>query len=165
MSGDEGYGIAVDGFGNAYVTGETGRKNFPTTQNAFQSTFNGPLKKGDHTSDSFVAKIGSSGVIAAATAIRGSLPPAFGNAVVVSPRGVQSNSVEASVSTGHRHGHPAEAAGPIRRHHAQAADVPAMRLVEQAIAGPVTHERIPRSGLRHDLDLGRDPLADLALAR
>ena len=37
--------------------------------------------------------------------------------------------------------------------------------IDQAIAGLVRHERIPRSGLSHELDLDRDSLADLALAR
>ena len=34
--------------------------------------------------------------------------------------------------------------------------------IDQAIAGMVTYERIPRSGLSHELDLVRDLLADLA---
>lgn len=34
---DEGNGIAVDGSGDAYVTGFTNAKNFPTTANAFQA--------------------------------------------------------------------------------------------------------------------------------
>jgi uncharacterized protein (TIGR03437 family) len=38
---DVGYAIAVDGAGNAYVTGETDSANFPTTPNAFQSSFGG----------------------------------------------------------------------------------------------------------------------------
>jgi hypothetical protein len=33
---DEGFGIAVDSSGNAYVTGVTGSANFPTTPNAFE---------------------------------------------------------------------------------------------------------------------------------
>ena len=38
-------------------------------------------------------------------------------------------------------------------------------LHDRAIAGLVRHERIPRSGLSHELDLDRDLSADLALAR
>jgi len=38
---DQGFGIAVDSAGNAYVTGETFSKNFPTTAGAFQTTSGG----------------------------------------------------------------------------------------------------------------------------
>ena len=38
-------------------------------------------------------------------------------------------------------------------------------LLDLSIAGMVTHERILRSGLSHELDLDRDLFADLALAR
>jgi hypothetical protein len=51
---DYGYGIAVDGSGNTYVTGETDCSSFPTL-NAYQSTFQG----GD--CDAFVTKLSSSG--------------------------------------------------------------------------------------------------------
>jgi len=47
---DEGYGIAVDGSGNAYVTGETGSSDFPT-QNAYHSTYGGG------SGDAFVTKL------------------------------------------------------------------------------------------------------------
>jgi hypothetical protein len=53
-SDDVGAGIAVDGSGNAYVTGETFSSNFPTTPNAFQ-TIGGGLE------DAFVAKLNASG--------------------------------------------------------------------------------------------------------
>ena len=50
---DWGYSIAVDGSGNAYVTGVTNSSNFPT-QDPFQSTLNG-------SSDVFVTKLSSTG--------------------------------------------------------------------------------------------------------
>jgi len=40
-SSDDGFGIAVDGAGRAYVTGDTSSATFPT-QNAVQGTFGGP---------------------------------------------------------------------------------------------------------------------------
>jgi hypothetical protein len=45
-----GTGIALDGLGRIYVTGQTGSTNFPTTSGAFQPTFGG-------TEDAFIAKI------------------------------------------------------------------------------------------------------------
>src|SRR5207253_842494 len=53
-SGDEqGTGIAIDSSGNAYVTGNTGSTNFPTTVGAFQMSLSG-------VGDAFVAKINPS---------------------------------------------------------------------------------------------------------
>jgi hypothetical protein len=49
-SGDEGWGIAVDGTGNAYVTGKTGSTDFPTTTSAFDTSLGGPQ-------DAFVARM------------------------------------------------------------------------------------------------------------
>ena len=49
---EDGYGIAVDSAGNAYVTGSTASTNFPTA-NAFQPVFGG----GSY--DAFIAKIGT----------------------------------------------------------------------------------------------------------
>jgi hypothetical protein len=51
--GDMGTGIALDGSGNAYVTGWTSSANFPTTAGAFQTAYGG---KGDD----FVAKFNPS---------------------------------------------------------------------------------------------------------
>src|SRR6185295_6200374 len=45
---DQGYGIAVDSLGNAYVTGQTAAIDFPTTAGAFQTNYGG--------GDAFVAK-------------------------------------------------------------------------------------------------------------
>ena len=54
-SGEErGLGIAVDGAGNAYVTGYTGSTDFPATPGAYDTTYNGGY-------DGFVAKLDGSG--------------------------------------------------------------------------------------------------------
>ncbi len=51
---DWGAGIALDGSGNAYVTGGTRSSNFPTTTEAFDTTYNGEY-------DAFVTKLDLSG--------------------------------------------------------------------------------------------------------
>ena len=51
---DFGLGIAVDGSGSAYVTGETDSSDYPTTPGAFDRTFNG-------NRDTFVTKLNASG--------------------------------------------------------------------------------------------------------
>src|SRR3990172_2154320 len=51
---DSGNGIAVDGLGNAYVTGFTGSTDFPATPGAYDTTLNG-------YGDVFVAKLDGSG--------------------------------------------------------------------------------------------------------
>ena len=53
--GDVGGGIAVDGSGNAYVTGYTASTNFPTTTGALQTSFGGGY-------DAFVTKLNASGI-------------------------------------------------------------------------------------------------------
>ena len=47
---DVGYGVAVDGSANAYVTGVTYSQDFPTTGNALQSTYAG-------AGDAFLTKV------------------------------------------------------------------------------------------------------------
>ena len=53
-SSEQGYGIAVDSSGNAYVTGETYSTNFPTA-NAFQPAYGGV------NSEAFVTKLNATG--------------------------------------------------------------------------------------------------------
>jgi len=53
-SSDAGSGIAVDGSGNAYVTGETGSSNFPVSPNATQPKLGGG-------NDAFISEIKSGG--------------------------------------------------------------------------------------------------------
>jgi len=63
-SADQGFGIAVDSAGNAYVTGVTGSPNFPTTPGAFQSAVaNGP--------DAFVTKLNATGALVYSTYLGG----------------------------------------------------------------------------------------------
>lgn len=57
-------GIAVDGSGNAYVTGHTRSANFPVTRGAFQSAYSGfsaPCNQYFPCGDGFVTKINFSG--------------------------------------------------------------------------------------------------------
>ncbi|MGI6482766.1 MAG: SBBP repeat-containing protein [Methanobacterium sp.] len=51
---DYGYGVAVDGDGNAYITGYTYSTNFPTTSDAYQTSHAGGW-------DVFVSKLNPSG--------------------------------------------------------------------------------------------------------
>jgi hypothetical protein len=64
-SGDDGFGIAIDSQGAAYVTGLTSSTNFPTTTGAFDTSANG--------GDAFVAKLNPAGSsLAYATYLGGS---------------------------------------------------------------------------------------------
>ena len=62
---EDGWGIAVDGGGNAYVTGRTLSDDFPTTDGAFDSWFNGGW------SDAFVAKLDATGALVYSTFLGG----------------------------------------------------------------------------------------------
>jgi hypothetical protein len=55
---DSGYGIAVDGGGNAYVTGGTRSSDFPTTPEAFDRSYNGGYL---WWGDAFVIKLNPDG--------------------------------------------------------------------------------------------------------
>ena len=54
-----GQGIAVDATGNAYVTGKTSAKNFPTTAGAFDRSYNDNVAA--PATDAFVAKLNATG--------------------------------------------------------------------------------------------------------
>jgi uncharacterized protein (TIGR03437 family) len=72
---DIGYGIAVDGGGNAYVTGSTQSSDFPVTANAVQKKYAGgtsPLAGADPAGDAFVARYSASGARQWSTYLGGS---------------------------------------------------------------------------------------------
>src|SRR5450631_1229420 len=77
---DEGFGIAVDSSGNAYVTGDTSFASFPTTASAFQSA-NG----GDR--DAFLSKLDPSGSTLLYSSYLGGNAVDQGNAVAVDDSG------------------------------------------------------------------------------
>jgi len=56
---DQGNGIAVDGAGNAYVTGQTQSTNFPVTPGAFQTTCGNPNP--GYCQNAFVAEVNPTG--------------------------------------------------------------------------------------------------------
>ena len=60
---DGGSGVAVDGSGNAYVTGSTNSSDFPTTPGAFQRQYHGGsgLCTGGVCSNAFVSKLNAMG--------------------------------------------------------------------------------------------------------
>jgi hypothetical protein len=78
-SDDRGFSIAVDGSGNAYVTGWTGSTNFPLVS-AYQSTLNG-------SRDAFVAKLNSTGTALLYSTYLGGSGDDRGNGVAVDAAG------------------------------------------------------------------------------
>jgi hypothetical protein len=57
--GDNGYGIAVDAAGNAYLAGSTLSSNFPVSKGAFQVTNNAQTAGNKSSSNAFIAKFGA----------------------------------------------------------------------------------------------------------
>jgi len=73
---DQGYAIAVDSFGNSYVTGQTAAIDFPVTAGAFQTNYGG--------GDAFIAKLNPAGsALVYATYLNG----ASGNGIAVDSAG------------------------------------------------------------------------------
>ena len=54
---DAGFGVALDGSGNIYLTGLTASTNFPVTTNAVSTRLNSAAYFGFYTNDAFVAKL------------------------------------------------------------------------------------------------------------
>jgi hypothetical protein len=79
---DGGYAIAVDGSGNAYVTGTTSSTNYPVTPGAFQTTNGG---WGDV--DVFVTKLNATGTALVYSTYIGGSDNDYGNAIAVDGSG------------------------------------------------------------------------------
>jgi len=82
-SGSNGSGIAVDAFGNAYVTGFAS-SGYPTTPGAFQRTFNPPAGVNHpFTSDAFVTKLNPTGTGLVYSTYLGGSEVDFGTGIAV----------------------------------------------------------------------------------
>jgi hypothetical protein len=76
-------GIAIDGTGSAYVTGQTNSADFPTTGDAVQATLGGGTCAGAPCNDAFVAKLSPAGsALSFSTFIGGSLADSGGGVAV-----------------------------------------------------------------------------------
>ena len=76
-----GFGIALDGAGNAYLTGDTASADFPTTPGAFDTTYNGGY-------DAFVTKLDASGAaLVYSTYLGGSGGPTEGYGIALDGAG------------------------------------------------------------------------------
>ncbi|HEU5431899.1 MAG TPA: SBBP repeat-containing protein, partial [Thermomicrobiales bacterium] len=79
---DAGRGIAVDGFGSAYITGETSSTNFPTTPGAFDTVLT------TFQSDAFVTKLNANGTALAYSSFLGGRGLDVGTAIAVDGFGI-----------------------------------------------------------------------------
>jgi hypothetical protein len=77
---DDGYGVAVDSSGNAYLTGDTASTDFPTTAGAFQTTSGGGL-------DAFVTKLNPTGTALIYSTYLGGSDFDRGSGIAVDPSG------------------------------------------------------------------------------
>jgi len=79
---DEGWDLAVDASGSAYVTGLTASTEFPTTVGAFQTTYGGG------TSDGFVTKLSSDGSALLYSTYLGAASADYGTGIALDGSGV-----------------------------------------------------------------------------
>jgi hypothetical protein len=78
---DQAYGIAIDGSGNAYITGSTSSNDFDITSGAFQTTKIGTQK------DVFVTKLNSTGTSLIYSTYIGGSDHDYGNAIAIDGSG------------------------------------------------------------------------------
>jgi hypothetical protein len=80
--GDFGAAIAIDAGGNAYVTGNTGSTDFPTTAGAFQVPFGGNIN-----GDAFVTKLNPTGTALVYSTYLGGIDDDYGSGIAVDTGG------------------------------------------------------------------------------
>src|SRR5207249_23529 len=84
---EEGFAIAVDAAGSAYVTGSTNSRNFPTTPGAFQTIFGGCGTCDFPSADAFVTKLNATGTALVYSTFLGSSGDDFGVGIAVDAAG------------------------------------------------------------------------------
>jgi hypothetical protein len=85
---DSAWGIALDGFGNAYVTGQTSSTNFPTTLGAaFPITLGAGCSFKGMTFDAFASKLNPTGSALVYSTFLGGSSDDFGLAIAVDSQG------------------------------------------------------------------------------
>jgi Beta-propeller repeat len=82
---NQGNGVALDSFGDAYVTGYTGATNFPTTPDAFQPSYPGGGKNSGL--NAFLTKFNSTGSTLMYSSYLGGSKDDIATAIAVDPAG------------------------------------------------------------------------------
>jgi uncharacterized protein (TIGR03437 family) len=93
---DSGQGIAVDSFGNAYVTGHTASKDFPTTSGAPQTAWAGGGVYSQLVGDAYLMQLDAKGSTILFSTFLGSSGDDAGGAIAIDGNG---NAVIAGVTT------------------------------------------------------------------
>jgi hypothetical protein len=79
-SNEAGNSIAVDNYGNAYITGYTQSANYPTTAGAYDETYNGGSNFGG---DGFITKLDASGSTLVYSTFIGGTSNDYGNSIAI----------------------------------------------------------------------------------